>query len=353
MEVNVRKRATVILASAVLALLTPDSMASAQQARRQTENDVVAVVGSTSITLSQVDDKALEVLTGAVGNIRLSEALYQARRAALDGIIAELLMGEEAKARGIERSALIQQEITSKIQPPADTEIAAWYEANPALLKGATLEQSRLAIRNLLIQQRAMVLRNEFLGRLNAGRSVRIMLEPPRRAVASAGHPTRGQEHSPIELIEFSDFECPFCLRAHATVEQVLSAYGDRVRFVYRQFPLPIHPHAVAAAEASECANEQGQFWPYYGRLFADPAKLEDGDLKADAVALGLDVAQFNGCVDSRHYRDAVERDIKEGAAVGVTSTPTFFINGRQLTGAQSFEVFKRVIDEELSRVQK
>jgi protein-disulfide isomerase len=128
----------------------------------------------------------------------------------------------------------------------------------------------------------------------------------------------------------------------------VLDTYGDRIRFVYRNFPLQNHQQARPAAEAAQCANEQGQFWAYHDRLFGDPGKLSDAELKQSAAALGMDAARFNKCVDDHKYRAVVDADQQAGADAGVTGTPAFFVNGRLLSGAQPFEVFKRVIDEEL-----
>jgi protein-disulfide isomerase len=155
-----------------------------------------------------------------------------------------------------------------------------------------------------------------------------------------------------VEVIEFSDFQCPFCMRANPTVEQVLKTYGDKIKFVYRHYPLPNHPNARPAAEASACAEVQGKFWEYHDRLFANPTKLSDPDLKAQAAALGLDTAKFNACVDNHQQKPGVDADMAAGEAVGVTGTPAFFINGRSIEGAQPFESFKRVIDEELARVK-
>jgi protein-disulfide isomerase len=177
-----------------------------------------------------------------------------------------------------------------------------------------------------------------------------ISLEPPRLAVSAAKGATKGQPNAPIEMIEFSDFQCPFCQRAHATVEQVLATYGDRIRFVYRHYPVQGHAAAKPAAEASECAKEQGKFWPFHDRLFANTSKLGDADLKAHAAAVGVDTATFNACVDSHKYRSVVEADARDGDAVGVNGTPAFYINGRMISGAQPFEVFKKLIDDELQR---
>ncbi len=327
---------------------------SAQQASRaQTGTDVVATVGGASITLSEVDDKALQQPAGNFGNLKLSMALYEARRAAIDEIVGEKLMAQESKTRGITTAALMDQEIGSKIAAVTDADVLAWYSANPGRVQGAPIDQVRAPIRSLLTQERTATVFQTYVDQLKAKTPVRVTLDPPREKVSVAGSAAKGPAAAPIELIEFSDFQCPYCLRAYPTINQVLSTYGDKIRFVYRHYPLPSHPNARPAAEASQCAAEQGQFWQYYEKLFADQTRLSDEGLKQSAAALGMDTARFNACVDSHKYRDRVETDIRDGNDAGVSGTPAFFINGRMLTGAQPFDAFKRIIDEELDLKRK
>ena len=205
------------------------------------------------------------------------------------------------------------------------------------------------AIRAYLGQERTRTVRQAYLDRLQTKTRVIITLEPPRQAVKAAESPAKGPAAAPVEIVEFSDFQCPYCLAAHPTVKRVLDTYGDRIRFVYRHYPLPNHPNARPAAEAAQCANEQGRFWPYHDRLFENSSKLADADLRQAAADLQLDTTRFNGCLETHKYKDAVDADIKAGQDAGVSGTPAFFINGRELTGAQPFEAFKRIIDEELS----
>lgn len=314
----------------------------------QSAADVVATVGSASVTLEEVDKLAMAQPAGAFGSLSLGQALYEARRAALDQIVATHLMDAEAKARGVERSA-IERELAGKIVEPSEVDVAAWYQANQARVQGASLDQVRAPIRQLLLQERGQAIRQQYLDTLMAKTKVSISLEAPRVEVAAAGRPVRGPESAPVEMIEFSDFQCPYCLRAYETVMKVLSTYGDRVKLVYRHFPLPNHPDARPAAEASMCAADQDKFWPYHDRLFANPTKLSTTDLKQHAAALGLNVTEFDRCVNERKHRTAVDEDMAAGEKLGVSGTPAFFINGRPLTGAQPFEAFKRVIDEELA----
>src|SRR5258708_5824866 len=130
----------------------------------------------------------------------------------------------------------------------------------------------------------------------------------------------------------------------------MFAAYGDKIHFVYREYPLPNHQNAKGAAEAGQCANEQGKFWQYHDRLFANQQSLTVPDLKQHAVAVGLDAPRFDACLDSHKYAQVVEKDIAMGNDAGVNGTPAFFINGRMISGAQPFDVFKLIIDDELAR---
>ena len=333
---------------AAILLMLGACSSSAQQPRRIGPADIVATVGDVSITLEQVDERALQQPSGGFGSLKLGQALYEARRLAADDIIGGILLDQEAKRRSVESAALVQQEIASKVAPVTDAEVTAWYRDNPQRVQGATIDQVRAPITQLLQQERGQRARDAFLTTLKAKTAVRLTLEPPRQAVRAGNGPAKGATGAPIELIEFADFECPYCLQAFPTVKRVLETYGDRIRIVYRHYPLPSHPFARPAAEASQCANEQGKFWAYHDRLFGDPGKLSDADLKKAAADLGLDAARFNTCVDQHKYQAVVEADTQAGNDAGVNGTPAFFVNGRLLSGAQPFEAFKRVIDEEL-----
>lgn len=335
-------------APAALLMLAACS-SSAQQATQMSPNEVVATVGSSPITLAEVDGKALQSPASNFGGARLVQALYLARREALDEIVGQRLMDAEARRRGIDHATLVEQEIADKAPAPTAADIEFWYQNNAARVQGATLDQVRDPIKALLIEERMGRAKRAFLTALKEKTPVTVSLEPPRLTIAVEGHASKGDKDALIQLVEFSDFECPFCARAHPTIQQVLSAYGDKIRFVYRHYPLPNHPNAKPAAEASACALEQDRFWPFHDRLFANTSKLAESDLKAHAASAGLDMARFTGCVESRKYKAQVERDITEAGGAGVTGTPAFFINGRPLEGAQPFEVFKRVIDEELA----
>jgi len=322
---------------------------TAAQHRALGPGDVVATVGSATITLAQLDEKALQQAATNFGAVKLSQALYDARRTALLDMIDDLLIDQEARARHVDRAALVQQEIAAKAAPVTEADISSFFDQNRSRLQGVTLEQAHEAIRTHLAQQRSADRRETFVAALRAKTAIRVALEPPRQLIAKADRPSQGPENAPIEIVEFSDFQCPYCEAAFPTVKTVLSTYGDRIHFVYRHFPLNIHPQARPAAEAAQCAAEQGKFWPFHDALFGDQSKLGDSDLKATAARLGMNSARFDQCVDSHKYRGDVDADLRAGEEAGVNGTPAFYINGRLLSGAQPLDTFKQVIDEELN----
>jgi protein-disulfide isomerase len=335
---------------ALATVLSLPACATEAQAPQQGPADVVATVAGSNITLAQADERAMKQVAGNFGSLTLAQAIYEARRGAVDELVNDLLVDAEAKARGVSRVDLLKTEIEDKVVPPTEIDVATWYKAHPERVQGAPLEKVAEPIQALLLQERTREVQSKFLDGLKSRTPVTVSLDVPRLKVADAGRPARGPANAPIEIIEFSDFQCPFCLQANPTVTKVLSTYGDKIRFVYRHFPLPNHPNARPAAEASACAAEQDKFWPYHDRLFGNQALLSAADLKQHAAAVGLDTAKFGACVDSRKFKSVVDEDVQAGEEAGVSGTPAFFINGRVLGGAQPFDAFKRVIDEELAR---
>lgn len=163
--------------------------------------------------------------------------------------------------------------------------------------------------------------------------------------------PILGEDDAPITIIEFSDYECPYCRQWHSEVfAQLIETYGDQIRFVYRDFPLEsIHANANSAAEAANCAHEQGAFWDYHDMLFSNEQGLGSSAYLEYASRLEIDQAAFQDCIDSSRYQDEVQADFEFAAELGVRSTPTFFVNGIAVVGAQPFEIFQQVIESELS----
>jgi len=336
------------LSLVAIGLLAGACSTEAQGSKPAAPTDVVATVGPNSILLSEVDQRALEQPASDFGGIKLIQALYEARRAALDVLVRNRLLDQEAQARGIDRATLVEREITSKVAVPTDDDIKAWYDANPDRVQGAPLAEVKSPITGLLTQQRTVAAQTTFVDSLRAKTPVSIMLQPPREKVAADGRPTRGPARSAVEIIEFSDFQCPYCLRSYPVVKQLLKDYGDRIHVVYRHFPLPNHSNARPAAEAAACAAAQGKFWEFHDELFENQSKLSDDDLRRHAAKVGLNKEKFDDCFQKRTYQADIDADIEAGRQAGVSGTPGFFINGRPLEGSQPIQAFKTIIDEEL-----
>lgn len=174
-------------------------------------------------------------------------------------------------------------------------------------------------------------------------------LDPAREYKIELGDaPVRGPSNAKITIVEWSDFQCPFCNRVGPTLAQIEKEYGDSVQIVFKHLPLEIHPEARAAHAASEAAHRQGKFWAMHDRIFANQRDLRVETLEGYAKEIGLDMGRYRKDVESADVRKAIDADLAQAQKLGVTGTPSFFINGRNLSGAQPFPNFKRMIDEAL-----
>ena len=206
--------------------------------------------------------------------------------------------------------------------------------------------------REQLIEASRSRYRDALLRRLKREYGFKSFLEPLRTDVATAGHPSRGPADAVVTIVEFSDFECPFCGALFPALKALEKSYPDTVRLVYRQFPLTsIHPYAQKAGEASLCALEQGRFWEMHDSLFGFQEDLRVESLKQRAAELNLDVAAFNACLDSGSQAARIKKDMEEGAKAGVSGTPTLFVNGRVLLGNQPAEL-RAMIEDEIQRAK-
>jgi protein-disulfide isomerase len=320
-------------------MLALASLAAAQESKR------LAVVNGETVTEEQVVRAAGPGLEKLSGRPRL-EAMWKA----LDSIVEDKLLAAEAAKLKMSKDELIQIEIESNVAAPTDDEISQFYEANKARIP-IPLEQARPQLRQFMMDQQRRQFRVPLIRRLRRDYGVTTYLDPLRTEVATAGYPARGPANAPVTIVEFADFECPFCGGLFPTLKLIERNYADKVRVVYRHFPLTnIHPHAQKAAEAAVCANEQGHFWEFHDSMFGNQQQLTVDDLKRRAVTMKLDTAAFNSCLDSGRAAEAVKKDAAEGAQAGVTGTPAIFINGRMLTGSQPYNEIRDVIEDELKR---
>lgn len=282
---------------------------------------------------------------------RLQEQKFQLMESKLEELIGERLLALEAKRRGITVEGLLQAEVTSKVPEVTDTELTTFMTQNSASLQGEAAEL-RPKVRDYLKGQKLQVGRHAYLTSLLRRAKVERFLEEPapiRIQVSAEGAFTQGPKDASVTVVEFSDFQCPFCSRVVGTLKEVVRLYPRQVRLAFRDFPIAsLHPKAPKAAEAARCAGDQGKFWQYHDLLFGSQAQATIADFKRFADQLKLDADSFATCLDSGRYAAAVAADVQEGARLGITGTPTFFINGRLLVGAQPLETFQRIIEREL-----
>lgn len=306
--------------------------------------EVVAEIGGKPVTWNELFDSAAPELIAA------EMALNQARADALNGLVMQRLIEAEAAKVGKTPDLYVQGEVESKATPPSEAQIAEFYAQNQRQMQGASLEEVRPRIAQYLQQQQATEVLRALVTRLEDENGVKKMLPHYRLDVAPEDSPRKGAATAPIQIVEFSDFQCPYCSDAATTVKKVEEKYGDKVSIVYRHFPLPMHDKAHRAAEASQCANDQGQFWTFHDALFADQKPWTDDDFKGIAKTAGIDVKKFEDCLSAGTHVATVDEDMEDGRKAGMNGTPGFYINGIVLSGARPFEDFVDVIDEELAK---
>jgi predicted DsbA family dithiol-disulfide isomerase len=282
---------------------------------------------------------------GQVLNLRKQE--YEIKRRALDAVLDQKLLESEAAQRATTVEQMLK-DLEAKVTDPSDAEIEAFFLGRQE--SGRRFEDVREQMRSQLKTARRTAARDAFIGGLRKRHTVEVAFDSPRIDIVADPARLKGAPDAPVQIVEFSDFECPFCRRAESTIQAVVAKYQGKVSLAYRDFPLTaIHASAQQAAEASRCAAEQGKFWTYHERLFASDA-LDVKTLKTYARDVGLDTKRFDTCLETRRQREAVDRDAQQGRLAGVTGTPAFFINGIPLSGAQPAAAFEKIIDEELAR---
>ena len=291
-----------------------------------------------------------QMVAGQLQQLRQQE--YDLKSKALELVIAKRLLETEAAKQGISVDQLTDREVRAKVGEPTDSEVEAYYIGQKDRLQ-RPLSDMRVQLRQALRQAKMQQAMEQYVARLKGDAKIQISLSPPRVQVAGDPKRARGNTKAGVSIIEFSDYHCPFCKRAETVMTELLAKYDGRVRLMYRDFPLDsLHPRARAAAEAANCAGDQGKFWEYHDLLFAQAPKASDDDLKGYATTVGLDLEKFDGCILKNTYHNDVQRDIDEATKLGLTGTPAFFINGRFVNGAQPLENFVQIIDEELARAE-
>lgn len=334
--------AVVIIAGARALKLAPQTAWAADDAA----NPVVATIGDHQITKAEMDRAMLDSIS--------KSQLYDLRKQALDKLIDGYLIDKAAKKAGLTPEAYLEHELHTNGSKVTEADAKKYYDAHKTGIDAQTGGKSFKDIEPLLVnalqRHSDRDRRDTLIAKLRTEEQVKVMLAAPRVKVAdTAGHPWTGGKNATVTIVEFSDFQCPYCRAAEPALKQIRAKYGDKIKLVYMDFPLGMHPHAMDAAVAGRCAADQKKFWEFHDAMFADQSKLDAASLKASAVKAGLDAAKFGACFDTKPGAAGIKADQTEGERLGVTGTPTFFVNGRELVGAESESGFSEVIDDELT----
>jgi len=310
----------------------------------------LAEVNGDSITAEDVEKPLAAQLS------KLEEQIYNIKRQRVEALVRQKLLEQEARRRGLTVPKLLDAEVTSTVGIVTEEEVATFYQEHKDRFHGEEPE-AREDARSVLQSWKVAAARDAFIHSLREKATVVIHLpaRPVTRVeVSTDGAPAIGPASAPLTIVEFSDFHCPFCKRVLPTLKQIEARYGDRLRLVFRDFPIErLHPGVTRAHVAARCAHDQGKFWAFHDVLFATPPRSSPGDLTAHAKQVGLDVVTFDQCMASGKHEAAVRKDVEEGARLGVNGTPSFFINGRLVSGAQPLEAFVQIIEDELRREAK
>ena len=349
-----RLRTNVVAALLLPAALAVASCSTASPPAPAGASDVVARIGDRTITMADLDKEWQS--TDAAANAEITFKLYDGRRKALNEIIARQLLTDAARKQGLSPEAYEEAELSKRVTEINDDEVAAFYAANLREMQGRSLPEVSSLITRYLTERKRQNARDKLVAELRkAGPPVMTALEAPRYEVdVTKDDPSYGNAKAAVTIVEFSDYQCPYCLQAVPILKQLQKTYGDRVRIVWKDYPLTqIHPLALKAGQAAHCAGEQDKYWPYHDRLFANQSALDTDDLRKHAQAEGLDMPRFNSCLDSAKYADRVRAGMEAGNRLGVSSTPTLFVNGRVLPGAYPYDDLAAVVDEELARLDR
>ncbi|MEP6635797.1 MAG: thioredoxin domain-containing protein [Acidobacteriota bacterium] len=354
-EVEIRKQVTALLRASLEAKIQQEFVQRLRKANPVTmgvdvnspnlaPTAVLATVGGRPITAGIIIERLKSTI------YKLQYSAYDLEREALNRTINDLLLIAEANRRSVPPEEIVRTEVTEKAHVPTDAELEKFYAENKSQITG-DLNSVRSRLTEFLQEQERQRLEQAMNDRLRKGANIRLLLAEPQapvQAISVDDDPSRGDPNAPVTIVEFSDFQCPSCAAMHPILEEVLKSYGNKVRFVMRDFPLAMHANARKAAEAANAANAQGKFFEYAALLFQRQKALDVPSLKKYATELGLDRARFDAALDNGSFAAEVRHDVEDGEIYGIDRTPTIFINGASLQ-TLSAEALRALIDRALA----
>ena len=313
------------------------------QALAQEKEKPAALIGKEAI----YDRDYLPQIQSQVYKVRMQE--YELKLKALEIAINRKLLRAEAEKRGISEEELLRQEADSKVPEPSESEVEQKLVIQ-MFRGGMPSNTSKEEIAQQLKQGKIEQARDIYFAGLRERAGVKIFLSPPRQPVSPDPARIRGNPDAPITIVEFSDFQCPYCYQAYFTIKKIMAKYGAKVRLSYRDMPLAgaeADPNGTAAA--ARCAGEQGKYWEYHDLLFENQDDIGPRAFREFAGDLNLDAKQFESCLESAKFRASIQEDFQEGLRLGITGTPYFFINGIPVNGARPQPDFEEIVESELA----
>jgi len=333
-----------VMTAVMVALVTTacaDSSAGGSGGQEQ-GSVVVARVDGVEITAADLESEPDPAM------MKLRQQMYDAKVQILDRKIYKILAEKAAEKAGLGIEEWTSQNLV--LAEPTEEEIAQVMAQYRARLPKED-DEARKQVIDYLKRNSAQKAEMALQKKLTDAAGIEIFMDPPRVIPVIGDHsPSRGPVEAPVILVEYTDFQCPYCGRVQPTLEKLRERYGDSIRMIFKNLPLAMHQQAAFAAEAALCAGDQGGFWPMHDWLFANHSAINRDAVMTQAKELGLDVDALNACVDEGRHAAEVQADSKEANSFGITGTPGFSVNGRILTGAQPLESFVKIIDDELRR---
>jgi predicted DsbA family dithiol-disulfide isomerase len=323
----------------------PSRAETGQDQKRKDDGGAIAVVNGTRlITEREIDEAAGPQL------YNLQERVYDLRKKTLENLVVQIILKEEAEKRGITEDELKKQLMPDKVDVK-QSDIDQRYADNLGTLENMNEDEAKQRIK-LDLESRLKLdgykaALSEIIGRAKI--ETFLPEPPPPSSTINSEGPSKGPSNAPVTIVEFSDFQCPYCKQAALTLKGLIQDYRSEVRLVFKQMPLSIHPDAFKAAQASVCADGQGRFWEYHNTLFGS-SDLSEQALNKYASDLGLKTDEFKTCLASEASAAVVRRDMQQAARADVQGTPTFFVNGRLIRGMKSLDDFRGLIERALSQ---
>lgn len=314
--------------------------------RKGSGDGVAAKIGDITITETELYSKIQSEIYDAEMKV------FDVKFNRLNQLIIEKLMAKDPNSKGLTSDQYFEKHIASKITVSEDE--MNKFIAERKIPKAQINPQIKEKIVGYLTMQKKDSALKDWIGEQTSKTGIEVFFSKPERPsfdVKVGNAPTVGGKNAKVTIVEFSDFQCPYCAEGSKILAKLKKKYGNKIKIASKQFPLPFHTQAKKASVAALCMNEQNVdlFWKMHDYMFANQSKLSVDDLKASAKTLGANTEQFNKCLDDNKYIAQVEKDIQEGKAIGVKSTPTFYVNGKLVSGALPVESFSEIIDQELA----